>query len=97
MVRVHLSLGTRQSKAISFGAFRLADDGVEQPQVDLRAALAQLQVDGDQFWIPDVGESRYLAISEHHGHVPRPRVVGTGQWAGRDFASWCPASLDSVV
>lgn len=57
-VQAHLALGARQSMAIHFGTFRLADDGQEQPIEELRAALEEAGVPASAFWIPDNGDSR---------------------------------------
>jgi len=57
-VEAHRLLGARESMAIHFGTFKLADDGQEQPARDLRAALDAAGMPPSAFWIPDNGDDR---------------------------------------
>ncbi len=68
MHRVHVSpreaveaartLEAQTSLAIHFGTFRLADDGMDEPVDDLRAALDALGPDAPRFWVLREGEGR---------------------------------------
>lgn len=68
MSRVHVSpaeaveaarrLEARISVATHFGTFALADDGMEEPVEDLRAALAALGDAAPEFWVLAEGEGR---------------------------------------
>lgn len=57
-VEAHEILGARQTMAIHFGTFRLADDGQDQPARELQNALAEAGIPRDEFWIPTNGDSR---------------------------------------
>jgi L-ascorbate metabolism protein UlaG (beta-lactamase superfamily) len=63
-VAAHRILGAKQSMAIHFGTFRLADDGQEQPVADLLAALNAAGMPTSEFWIPDNGDSRSWPAGE---------------------------------
>lgn len=63
-VAAHHILGARQSMAIHFGTFRLADDGQEQPVADLLAALHETGTPRSAFWIPANGDSRSWPATE---------------------------------
>lgn len=57
-VRAHRLLGARQSLAIHWGVFELADDPLDEPPRLLRAALADAGLDEREFWLLQQGESR---------------------------------------
>jgi L-ascorbate metabolism protein UlaG (beta-lactamase superfamily) len=51
-------LDASTSVAIHFGTFRLADDGMDEPVRDLRAALDALGEKAPRFWVLEEGEGR---------------------------------------
>jgi L-ascorbate metabolism protein UlaG (beta-lactamase superfamily) len=55
-VRAHLDLGARQSMATHFGTFQMADEGLEDPAIELKAALEKHSVDPARFVVPRPGE-----------------------------------------
>jgi L-ascorbate metabolism protein UlaG (beta-lactamase superfamily) len=55
-VRAHLDLGARQSMATHFGTFQMADEGLEDPAIELKAALDKHSVDAARFVVPRPGE-----------------------------------------
>jgi L-ascorbate metabolism protein UlaG (beta-lactamase superfamily) len=50
-VKIHLDLKARRSIASHFGTFPLADDGEDEPQQELKAALSRLKVPEEDFLI----------------------------------------------
>ena len=56
-VQVHLDVNAKQSIAMHFGTFLLADDGMFTPVNDLKKALDKYQISQDQFLVPDEGKS----------------------------------------
>lgn len=60
-VMAHDLLGARETMAIHFGTFRLADDGQDQPVEVLQAAIEAAGAPPDQFWVPAHGETRRWA------------------------------------
>jgi L-ascorbate metabolism protein UlaG (beta-lactamase superfamily) len=67
-VEAHALLGSKETMAIHFGTFRLADDGQAQPVDELLAAIDAAGAARDRFWIPAQGESRRWP--------PTPRMAG---------------------
>ena len=64
-VMAHRILGAKESMAIHFGTFRLADDGQQQPVLDLAEAMAADGLDRKSFWVPNNGDThRWDARSE---------------------------------
>ncbi len=61
-VQAHRILGARNSLAIHYGTFPLADDGQEEPVRDLIRALDQTGLTEEDFWVLDFGEGRELPI-----------------------------------
>ncbi|NJM26902.1 MAG: MBL fold metallo-hydrolase [Bacteroidia bacterium] len=59
-VRIHLEVKSNLSVPSHYGTFPLADDGLDEPVNDLRAALRQLGVDESAFQI--VPEGKYIEI-----------------------------------
>lgn len=57
-VKAHRMLEAKQSMAIHFGTFRLADNGQQQPVRDLVEAMDIGGLDPDSFWVPDNGDTR---------------------------------------
>jgi L-ascorbate metabolism protein UlaG (beta-lactamase superfamily) len=57
-VMAHRILGAKKSMAIHFGTFRLADDGQEQPVLDLAEAMDADGLDRSSFWVPENGDTR---------------------------------------
>jgi L-ascorbate metabolism protein UlaG (beta-lactamase superfamily) len=56
-VRAHKEVGAATSIAIHFGTFRLADDGAQEPIIELRRALDR-EKSAHRFWVLDAGEGR---------------------------------------
>jgi L-ascorbate metabolism protein UlaG (beta-lactamase superfamily) len=56
-VIAHLDLHSKLSIGIHFGTFKLADDGINQPVVDLYEALKNRSVPPSQFIAPLNGET----------------------------------------
>ncbi len=56
-VQAHIELGALQSIAIHFGTFRLSDEGIDKPVIDLKMALKDRDIPNDQFNIPKNGQS----------------------------------------
>lgn len=56
-VRAHEDLGAATSIAIHFGTFHLADDGQDEPLIELQRALDARKV-AHRFWVLDAGEGR---------------------------------------
>jgi L-ascorbate metabolism protein UlaG (beta-lactamase superfamily) len=56
-VRAHEQVGAATSIAIHFGTFHLADDGQDEPVIELQRALDARKV-AHRFWVLDAGEGR---------------------------------------
>ena len=56
-VRAHLDLGARLSVGCHYGCFRLTDEGIDDPIVDLEAALQKYGVSPETFRAPRPGET----------------------------------------
>lgn len=56
-VRAHEEVGAATSIAIHFGTFRLADDGQDEPVIELQRALDARKA-AHRFWVLDAGEGR---------------------------------------
>jgi len=54
-VQVHMDIQSKQSMAMHFGTFPLADDGMHTPVDELRKALKQQGLNEDNFIIPNEG------------------------------------------
>ena len=63
-VQVHLDVSSRQSIAMHFGTFQLADEGIDDPIRELRAALKHDGVPEQRFIVPEFGET-VLVTSAH--------------------------------
>lgn len=59
-VQLHRELRVRNSLAIHWGTFELADDGLDAPLAALRSALQQQDLGPKEFWVIKQGESRPL-------------------------------------
>ncbi|CUI16606.1 hypothetical protein PNK_0981 [Candidatus Protochlamydia naegleriophila] len=57
-VQAHLDLNAKQSLAIHFGTFPLADEGIDEPVKSLHIAMHAHQLPIDQFWTLKPGESK---------------------------------------
>lgn len=55
-VRAHLDLGARRSIAMHFGCFRLTDEAIDAPVIELEQALVAQDLDARAFHIPTPGE-----------------------------------------
>lgn len=59
-VQAHVILRSKQSLAIHFGTFQLADEDIQSPIVELQRSLEANQLCPDCFWILKPGESRQV-------------------------------------
>ncbi|MGH8306988.1 MAG: MBL fold metallo-hydrolase [Gammaproteobacteria bacterium] len=59
-VRLHRELYVRQSLAIHWGTFELADDSLDDPLKALKRSLLEQEVSEDQFWVLRQGEARIV-------------------------------------
>jgi L-ascorbate metabolism protein UlaG (beta-lactamase superfamily) len=57
-VRAHLDLEARISIATHFGCFKLTDEGIDDPVIDLAAALARHGVSTETFQVLETGATR---------------------------------------
>ena len=57
-VQAHLDLGSRQTIGMHFGTFQLSTEAIDQPQIDLKAALAGAHVPEAEFITLPEGETR---------------------------------------
>ena len=57
-VKIHQEIKAKQSVATHFGTFPLADDGEEDPILELQKALHQQGLSQDQFIVLKEGEGR---------------------------------------
>ncbi|MEZ4702552.1 MAG: MBL fold metallo-hydrolase [Rhodothermales bacterium] len=62
-VEVHQTIGARESMAIHFGTFPLADDGQYEPAEKLEAALHEAGLSQADFWVPAFGEGREIRLT----------------------------------
>ena len=56
-VQAHRALGSRRSVAMHFGTFRLTEEAIDQPAIDLAAALQAAGIDPAEFIVPRFGET----------------------------------------
>jgi len=56
-VKAHLDLLSKKSMGIHFGTFKLSDEGVDQPEIDLTRARAKFQVPSRDFILPKFGQT----------------------------------------
>jgi N-acyl-phosphatidylethanolamine-hydrolysing phospholipase D len=56
-VQIHLDVQARQSIAMHFGTFQLADEGIDDPIHELRAALRAKCIPEPRFVVPAFGET----------------------------------------
>ena len=63
-VQAHLDLNSERSMAIHFGTFQLTLESVEQPVIDLKAALATNQVSEENFLVLKPGATRVIALEK---------------------------------
>jgi L-ascorbate metabolism protein UlaG (beta-lactamase superfamily) len=59
-VQLHRELRARNSLAIHWGTFELADDSLDAPILSLQQALQQQDLGPEDFWVVRQGESRVL-------------------------------------
>jgi L-ascorbate metabolism protein UlaG (beta-lactamase superfamily) len=57
-VRAHQVLKAKHSMAIHFGTFTLADDGQEEPLVELDQELKNAGLSQEDFWVLEFGQGR---------------------------------------
>ncbi len=62
-VRAHQDLAARHSIGMHFGTFRLSQEGIDQPVVDLNAALAKANIPSELFTTLKEGETRTYPLS----------------------------------
>lgn len=56
-LQAHRTLESRRSVAMHFGTFQLTDESIDQPVIDLAAALSARRVDPAEFVVPRFGET----------------------------------------
>lgn len=56
-VQAHIDLGADRSIAMHFGTFQLTDEGIDQPVIDLKAALKKRQISEEKFMVLDQGQA----------------------------------------
>lgn len=61
-VMAHRDLQSRETIGIHFGTFQLSDEQIDQPQIDLAAALKKSSVDPDTFIVLKEGETRIFNL-----------------------------------
>ena len=62
-VHAHLDLKSSCSMAIHHGTFQLTYEAIDQPTVDLKTALVEMQVAETDFIVPGFGETRVLNLT----------------------------------
>jgi L-ascorbate metabolism protein UlaG (beta-lactamase superfamily) len=62
-VKAHRDLASRQSVAIHFGTFRMTEEAIDRPVLDLKAALARQGVAGNDFAVLEEGRTRIYTFS----------------------------------
>lgn len=60
-VQAHLDLNSEQSLGMHFGVFQLTWEAVDQPVIDLNAALQEKQIDAERFWTLEPGQARVIS------------------------------------
>lgn len=70
-VQIHLDLKSKQSAAIHWGTFRLADDGDLEPALELGRARAAMGVSADSFFTMAHGETILLGDQPKHDLATR--------------------------
>jgi L-ascorbate metabolism protein UlaG (beta-lactamase superfamily) len=63
-VQAHLDLQFRQSIGIHFGTFQLTEEGIDEPVLALKAALASRNLPADSFIV--LGKGRIQTLSFAH-------------------------------
>jgi L-ascorbate metabolism protein UlaG (beta-lactamase superfamily) len=56
-VNAHVDLSAKQSIAMHFGTFQMADEGINDPVTDLNLALTKYKLSSDDFLVLDEGET----------------------------------------
>lgn len=59
-VQIHCDVQSRFSVAMHFGTFQLADEEIDEPIDDLRAALRDRRIPSDKFVVPEFGQTILL-------------------------------------
>ena len=60
-VQAHLDLNSERSLGMHFGVFQLTWEPVDQPVLDLKAALEANRIDAERFWALEPGQARFVA------------------------------------
>ncbi len=63
-VIAHRDLGSKQSIGMHFGTFQLSSEAIDQPQKDLRTAVAATDISETEFITLDVGETRIYPLAQ---------------------------------
>jgi len=78
-VKAHKDIASRQSVAIHFGTFRLTEEAIDRPVLDLKAAFARQGVPEDDFAVLPEGRTRVYALlnnwSAKRPAPPEPRAL----------------------
>lgn len=56
-IQAHLDLRAKRSIGMHFGTFRLTDEGIEAPEIDLRAGLLKSGIPNENFEVPRNGQT----------------------------------------
>jgi L-ascorbate metabolism protein UlaG (beta-lactamase superfamily) len=59
-VQAHLDLKSKMSFGVHFGTFQLTDEGIDQPLIELKAALEKHQVNATDFIAPVFGQTYFV-------------------------------------
>ena len=60
-VQAHLDLNSERSLGMHFGVFQLTWEPVDQPVLDLKAALEANRINAERFWTLEPGQARFVA------------------------------------
>ncbi|WP_408096932.1 MBL fold metallo-hydrolase [Peredibacter sp. HCB2-198] len=55
-VKAHIDLGSNRSIAMHYGTFQMADEGIDEPERDLKLAREQYKISEDKFGILEQGQ-----------------------------------------
>ncbi len=60
-VKAHIDLNSEQSLGMHFGVFQLAWELLDEPVIELHAALQAMRIDIERFWALEPGQARFIA------------------------------------
>ena len=56
-IMAHRDLASKRSIGMHFGTFQLTDEAIDQPEIDMKAALAAANIKADDFAVPNNGQT----------------------------------------